>query len=261
MVSVVSGPIAASQVLSVTPGQKSGAIRPGTYPERVEQAHTTTVIQGYLDQLGALRGDAPAEPVVRALLERAVGRLELLCATLLFRSYPRLARPPLNLRTDELLGGVVERLIKAMREARPGTVRQFFAIAHQHMRWELNDLARRLDGQVSASALPLELAATPLTSGSPISDVARRMFDAIENLPDEEREVFSLVRIDGMSLNEAAEVVGVSAKTVQRRMARALILLSDKIGDLRPDGVDTTGSHGSDKRTMPVSQDARDEHA
>ena len=40
---------------------------------------------------------------------------------------------------------MVERLIKALREARPANVRQFFALASQHMRWELNDLARRLD--------------------------------------------------------------------------------------------------------------------
>ena len=94
-----------------------------------------------------LAGDAPAERVVRALLERAVRRLHLHCTTLLHRSYPRLTRPPLNLRADEMLGAVVERLLKALREARPANVRQFFALASQHMRWELNDLARRLDEQ------------------------------------------------------------------------------------------------------------------
>src|SRR5262249_47862241 len=49
-------------------------------------------------------GAAPAEPVVRALLDRAVRRLHLLCASLLYRSYPRLTRPPLNLQAEELLG-------------------------------------------------------------------------------------------------------------------------------------------------------------
>ena len=66
--------------------------------------HTTAVVQRYLDELG---GDSPAEPIVRALLDRAVRRLHLLCATLLHRSYPRLTRPPLNLQADELLGAVV----------------------------------------------------------------------------------------------------------------------------------------------------------
>src|SRR5436309_13116366 len=109
--------------------------------------HTTAVIQLYLN---ALAGDQPAEPIVRALLDRAVRRLHLLCANLLHRQYRRLTLPPLNLRPDEMLGAVVERLLKAMRSVRPQTVRQFFALVNQHMRWELNDLARRLDEQPPA---------------------------------------------------------------------------------------------------------------
>ena len=60
-----------------------------------------------------------------------------------------MTRGPLNLCPEELLSSVAERMLKAMREVRPGTVRQFFALAHQHMRWELNDLARRLDQQAA----------------------------------------------------------------------------------------------------------------
>src|SRR5437867_12002650 len=116
----------------------------------MHQERTTAAVQRYLDELAA---DAPADPVVRALLDRAVCRLHQLCATLLHRSYPRLTRPPLNLQADELLSAVAERLLKAMREARPGTVRQFFALTNQHMRWELNDLARRFDLQPPAGEL------------------------------------------------------------------------------------------------------------
>ena len=102
---------------------------------------TSAVVQRYLDALAA---DAPADPVIRDLLDQAVRRLRLLAATLLHHSYPRLTQPPLNLESEELLGAVVERLLKALREARPGNVRHFFALAAQHMRWELDDLARRL---------------------------------------------------------------------------------------------------------------------
>jgi RNA polymerase sigma-70 factor (ECF subfamily) len=70
--------------------------------------HTIVVVQRYLDQLA---GDSPAEPIVRALLDRAVRRLHLLCATLLYRGYPRLTRPPLNLQADELLDAIAERLL------------------------------------------------------------------------------------------------------------------------------------------------------
>src|SRR5260370_26434944 len=106
--------------------------------------HTTAAVQLYLN---ALAGEQPAEPIVRALLDRSVRRLHLLCANLLHRKYRRLTLPPLNLQSDEMLGAVVERLLKAMRSVRPRTVRQFFALVNQHIRWELNDLARRLENQ------------------------------------------------------------------------------------------------------------------
>jgi len=106
----------------------------------MNEEQTTVVIQRYLD---ALPGDSAAEPVVRELLERAAGRLRLLCATFLYKSYPRLTRPPVNLETDELLGGVVAGLLTALRTTRPPTVRRFFALANQHIRWQLIDQARR----------------------------------------------------------------------------------------------------------------------
>src|SRR5262245_30414807 len=112
--------------------------------------NTTAAVQRYLD---ALAGEAPAEGIIRDLLDRSVRRLQHLCASHLYRSYPRLARPPLNLQGDELLSAVVERLLKALREVRPATVRQFMGLAGQHMRWELNDLARRLDKQPVAVEL------------------------------------------------------------------------------------------------------------
>ena len=77
----------------------------------VNEEPTTAVVQRYLN---ALAGDAPAEPIVRELLDRAVHRLQRLCAIMLHRNYPRLAGPPSNLETDELLGGVVEGMLKAM---------------------------------------------------------------------------------------------------------------------------------------------------
>ena len=199
---------------------------------------TTAVIQRCID---ALSEGTAAEALVRELLERAVGRLRLLCAALLRRSYPRLTQRPLNLETDELLGGVVAGLLTALRTVRPQTVRQFFALANQHMRWQLNDLARRLDQQPRAAALAESgVAAPPGSSDSYLSQDARRMLRAIESLPEEEREVFELVRIQGLTYAEAAGVVGVSVKTVQRRLNRARLLLAEQLGDLRPAASEAT---------------------
>ena len=193
--------------------------------------HTTAIVQRYLDDLA---GGEHTEPIIRALLDRAVRRLQRLSAAVLDRGYPRFTRPPLNLQSDEMLSAVVERLLKALREARPKTVREFFALAGQHTGWELNDMARRLDTQPRAGT---EMDTVPAVSGSDsgLSPDGRRMLDGIEALPAEEREAFDLVRVQGLTHTEAAEVLGVSTRTVKRRLDRGLMLLTERLADPRPD--------------------------
>src|SRR5947207_110313 len=142
---------------------------------------TTAAVQRYLD---AMAGDQPAEPIVRALLDRSVRRLQLLCSNLLYRKYRCLTLPPVNLQPEEVLDAVVERLLKAMRSVRPQTVRQFFALVNQHMRWELNDVARRLDEQPIAVEFREDLVSAPASSGSALTPTGRRMLDAIDQLPE-----------------------------------------------------------------------------
>ncbi len=192
---------------------------------------TTLAVQRYLDELAQ---DSPAQPIVRDLLDRAVRRLHLLCATQLYRNYPRLTKGPLNLQTDELLSAVAERLLKAVDKARPRTVREFFALSNQHMRWELNALARRLDEQPRLAELDEGRLPAAVSSDSGLSADGRRMLEAIENLPPDEREAFSLVRIQGMMQTEAAAILGVAVLTVKRRLNRSLRLLTEQLADLHP---------------------------
>jgi RNA polymerase sigma factor (sigma-70 family) len=202
---------------------------------------TTGAIQVYLD---ALDGKTPPEPIVRALLERSVRRLQLLCTNLLYRKYPRLTMPPLNLQPDEMLDAVVVRLLRAMQSVRPQTVRQFFALVNQHMRWELNDLARRLDEDMTVVGLHDGAARAPATSGSALSSDGRRILEAIDHLPEEEREVFGLVHIQGFTHTDAAELLNVSTKTIQRRLNRSILLLKSELSHLRP----TDRGEGTDGR-------------
>ena len=74
----------------------------------------------------------------------------------------------------------------------------------------------------------------PTTGDSLLTSDGLRMLETIDKLPDEEREVFELVRIQGLSQPEAAELIGVSTKTVQRRLSRALLQLTRELDDLRP---------------------------
>jgi len=53
-----------------------------------------------------------------------------------------------------------------------------------------------------------------------------------------EREVFGLVHIQGLTHTEAAELLKVSTKTIQRRLNRSVLLLKRELDDLRPTGGD-----------------------
>src|SRR5262249_7550200 len=158
----------------------------------------------------------------------------------------------------ELLGAVVERLLKALREARPANPRQFFALACQHMRWELNDMARRLDEQPAAEELGDQSVPAPASSDTGLTPDGRRILAAIDGLPEDEREAFDLVRIQGMTQAEAARVLEVSVMTVNRRLNRGLQLLAAALGDLYP-GDEETATAGS--RPRPGEDPRRDRRA
>jgi RNA polymerase sigma-70 factor (ECF subfamily) len=73
----------------------------------------------------------------------------------------------------------------------------------------------------------------PVSSASGLTPDGRRILPAIDEVPEDEREVFDLVRIDGMTEAEAAQVLGVSEETVKRRLSRGLRLLTKQRADLR----------------------------
>ena len=179
----------------------------------MDENHTTAVVQRYLD---ALAGDTRADPIIRALLDPAIGRLEMFCASMLYQRYHRLTGPPLCQQTDEVLGAVVERVLKAMRAVRPRAVREFFGLVNRHSRWRLNDMARRLDEQPAGVELREGFVPAPASSGSVLTPDARRILEEIDGLPAKEHEAFSPVRIQGLTLGEAAEVLDMSAASVQR---------------------------------------------
>ena len=99
-------------------------------------------------------------------------------------------------------------------------------------------MARRLDKEPTGPVLREGLVPAPASSDSQLTADVRRMLEAIERLPEGEREAFELVRIQGMSPAEAARMFGVSVATVNRRLSRGLQLLAAELGDLYPDDED-----------------------
>jgi len=105
-------------------------------------------------------------------------------------------------------------------------------LAGQRRRLELNDLARRLDNQPETLELRDESVPASASSDTGLTPDSRRILAAIDRLPDGECEVSDVVRTQGMSQAEAAQVLAVSVMTVYRRLSRGLQRLAATLGDL-----------------------------
>src|SRR5262249_5928813 len=103
---------------------------------------------------------------------------------------------------------------------------------------ELIDLARRYQGSEGLGAHhhtdgtdPAgRLDEIPDRSGKPETIEGWVAFhEAVERLPEEERQVVELLWYNGLTHEQAAEPLGVATKTVQRRWASARLALRDAL--------------------------------
>jgi RNA polymerase sigma-70 factor (ECF subfamily) len=62
--------------------------------------------------------------------------------------------------------------------------------------------------------------------------IRSRLVSAVEQLPEEQREVFLLRQLQGLAFKEIAEVVGIPTNTVKSRMRYALERLQGLLSDL-----------------------------
>lgn len=181
---------------------------------------TTQRLHGWLERLR--RGHVEARNEV---VEHACGRLRLLTRRML-RGYPGVRRWS---ETDDVLQGAMIRLHRSLAEVRPESVRQFYGLAATQIRRELLDLARRFNG-------PEGLAANHHTDGGEASrkksggepeslEDWSTFHGRVEALPDDEREVFSLLWYEGLTQPEAASILGVSLATLKRRWQSARLSL------------------------------------
>jgi RNA polymerase sigma factor (sigma-70 family) len=145
--------------------------------------------------------------------------------------------------TDDVLNGVLLRLMTALR-ALPITSRaDYLRLAAVQIRRELIDLARRYrnlirhtvpldqdsDGQRGRPSAPPEAADDP-------SHLMQweELHRAIEALPPEERGVVDLLWYYLMSQPEAAETLGIPLRTVKWRWRSARLRLCDALGGELP---------------------------
>ena len=75
----------------------------------------------------------------------------------------------------------------------------------------------------------------------------RRLEDAIDTLPDDQREVFVMRQVSGMSFREIGEALGVPENTIKSRMRYALEKLREQLDDLVAEGPLRQGGSVADK--------------
>lgn len=63
------------------------------------------------------------------------------------------------------------------------------------------------------------------------SELEKRIANAIDSLPEKCRRIFRLSRFEGKKYSEIAETEGISVKTVEDQMSKALRILRDNLKD------------------------------
>lgn len=199
-----------------------------------EQAGNTTIIQGLLDRLAT--GDESAKD---ELIKHSMERLRRLARKML-RDSPAVRRWN---ETDDVFQNALIRLDRALQTVRPESTRRFIGLAATQIRRELMDLARHHygpqgDGAHHASdpgqansqggGNPLYDPGAKDTSPSEIpNEDMERFHAAVDDLPDELREVFEKSFYLDMTQDEIAKEIGVSTKTIKRRWRDAKLQLEE----------------------------------
>jgi RNA polymerase sigma-70 factor (ECF subfamily) len=112
---------------------------------------------------------------------------------------------------------------------------------------------RRSSGRRKALATKAE---APRAEPSPLSAAEASQLQevaaaAVDRLPPRRREVFRLVRTEGLSYREVAEVMGLSTQTVANQMSKALVSLHRTLDRVFKDGV--PGEHASGPTNTTVT--------
>jgi RNA polymerase sigma-70 factor (ECF subfamily) len=133
------------------------------------------------------------------------------------------------------------RLLRALQEIQPGSMREFFGLAAEQMRRELLDLVRHFQGPHGcganhASLHPDDAQATQPDPAAPSESADElekwsHFHQEVEKLPLEEREVVGLIFYHGWKQAEVAEFFQVNVRTVRRRWESALTKLHHTLND------------------------------
>lgn len=188
-----------------------------------------TQLQLLIDK--AFQGDEPSRI---ALLDRSCDRL-LRLTRKMFHGYPDLRRWE---QTDDVHQNAMIRLHRALSEVKPESVPHFFNLAGVMIRRTLLDLVKHHLGPHGQGANHHTDGQAPDEEGGAIHNHAEQPEDLeewsafhakVDELPDEEKEVVNLIWYEGLTQDEAANVLGISVRTVKRRWQSARCRLYEEL--------------------------------
>ena len=167
------------------------------------------------------------------LLERFEGRFRSLVQRML-KKYPSVQRWE---ATDDVYQNAIIRLHRSLQDASPSTVKEFIGLTATQIRRELIDLARHYYGA-------LGLGKNHHTDGAERNQIVvsagqapdslddwTDFHQSVANLPPEARESFELIWYAGLTQIEAASLLGISRRTLIRRLNVARRHLSESCFD------------------------------
>lgn len=166
----------------------------------------------------------------RTIVEMCCQRLRVMARRML-KSYGHVQ---LWSDTDDVLQNSLMRLHRALASVQPESVRKFYGLASTQIRRELIDLARSHYGPQGIGTKHDsdggKAAERRTDDFEPESLAAWTSFhEAVEELPDTEREAFSLTFYEGMTQVDASRVIGCSLATLKRRLVAARVLLQEQL--------------------------------
>lgn len=183
----------------------------------------TTQLHKLIDRLQ--HGDAEAR---NELVRSVCSSLERLAHKMLQR-YPRVQRWE---ETGDVLQNALLRLLRALQDVKPPSMRDFFGLAAEQLRRELLDLARYYRSAKGALAGNGDgVRHFDVVDPASEDDNLERwqeFHEGVARLPAEEREVMQLVFYHGWTQAQIAELLQTSDRSVRRRWQSACLML-DKL--------------------------------
>ncbi|WP_168218746.1 RNA polymerase sigma factor [Limnoglobus roseus] len=179
------------------------------------------------------------ERAINELLSAVMDRLFRL-ARKMMRSYPIVRRWE---ESDDILQNAVLRLTRALQQTTPQDTRAFYGLAAEQIRRELLDMARRYRSQRGAGFEQAPMPSTDSGSGVVARAVApadgyldrwAAFHEAVDALPDDEREVFSLVFYHGWTQPQIAGLLDMNERTIRRYWRAACVRLCERLDGEMP---------------------------